>query len=260
MVLRSQSTLQQGAMTLRSHQPWTSVSSPVSQLVNVKSCELAQVPKSDKPLRCMLLAYMRLRFCRCQQKSRTSLSNPVSQARCPPETTTNAHCRLTCFHPLAGPSSSFGRSRQALWARPSAQLRLQPVHTVDLLTSTVLQVPAAILDVNVKPCEVGQVPNQEHTQCMVCPASSYSFDPLVDSCKPCPQGADCNGGASLLPQQQFWHSAPDSDHIVSCPNSNACAGNSAALLACQNATYASLAGVSAVRCILCHSTIYLPTH
>lgn len=46
-------------------------------------------------------------------------------------------------------------------------------------------------------------------------------------------------GATLVPQQGYWHSAPDSDHMVSCPNSNACQGNTAFLLACQNATYSA---------------------
>ena len=100
-----------------------------------------------------------------------------------------------------------------------------------------VQVPAAIVQVTVQPCGLGQVPAAGQNECMVCPSSTYSFDPGVDTCKPCPAQATCSGGATLVPQQQFWHSAPESDHIVACPNNNACAGNTAALLACQNATY-----------------------
>lgn len=44
-------------------------------------------------------------------------------------------------------------------------------------------------------------------------------------------------GATLVPQQGYWHSAPDSDHILPCPNSKACQGNTAFLLTCQNSTY-----------------------
>ena len=54
---------------------------------------------------------------------------------------------------------------------------------------------------------------------------------------PCVRVLHAGAGATLVPQQGYWHSAPDSDHIVSCPNRNACQGNTAALLACQNATY-----------------------
>lgn len=100
-------------------------------------------------------------------------------------------------------------------------------------------VPAAVLQVHVQPCGMGQVPNSDQTQCTLCPSSSYSFDPGVKDCKACPHGATCIGGATLVPQQHFWHSAPDSDHIVACPNNNACAGDTAALLACQNATYSA---------------------
>ena len=97
--------------------------------------------------------------------------------------------------------------------------------------------PAATVQVTVQPCGLGQVPSSDNSQCTLCPSSTYSFDPLVDDCKPCPSQATCMGGATLVPQQQFWHSAPDSDHIITCPNNNACAGSTAALLACQNATY-----------------------
>lgn len=99
------------------------------------------------------------------------------------------------------------------------------------------QVPAAILQIDVQPCGLGQVPVQDGNQCTACPSASYSFDPASGACKPCPAQGICNGGATLVPQQQHWHSAPDSDYIVTCPNSNACAGSASELLACQNATY-----------------------
>lgn len=107
----------------------------------------------------------------------------------------------------------------------------------DLLLNCAKQVPAATVQVTVQPCGVGQVPSADQNQCTLCPSSSYSFDPTVDDCKTCPTGATCIGGATLVPQQQYWHSAPDSDHIVTCPNNNACAGNTKALLTCQNLTY-----------------------
>ena len=50
-------------------------------------------------------------------------------------------------------------------------------------------------------------------------------------------GADCFGGATLVPHNGWWHSAADSDNIVSCPNTNACQRNNTALLVCQAASY-----------------------
>lgn len=108
------------------------------------------------------------------------------------------------------------------------------------------QVPPAILQIHVQPCGVGQVPTQDGNECIACPSSSYSFDPASGACKPCPAQGTCTGGATLVPQHQYWHSAPDSDHIVTCPNGNACAGNTKALLACQNAIYQAQLDVSQV--------------
>ena len=58
------------------------------------------------------------------------------------------------------------------------------------------------------------------------------------SASPALKGGNCTGGgATLVPQQQYWHSDAQSDHIVMCPNNNACQGNTSALVACQNITY-----------------------
>ena len=130
---------------------------------------------------------------------------------------------------------------------PPRPANLELVTPATMLCCLRLQVPAAILQVHVQPCGLGQIPSQDGTQCISCPSSSYSFDPAVDACQPCPAGATCTGGALLVPQQQFWHSAPDSDHIVTCPNNNACAGDTTALLACQNATYDARLDVGQVR-------------
>ena len=110
-----------------------------------------------------------------------------------------------------------------------------------------VQVPAAVVQVTVQACGLGQVSAAGQNECMLCPSSTYSFDPGEDTCQPCPAQATCSGGATLVPHQQFWHSAPDSDHIVACPNNGACAGSTATLLACQNATYQASLDVEQVR-------------
>ena len=51
----------------------------------------------------------------------------------------------------------------------------------------------------------------------------------------------------------YWHSAPDSDWIVPCPNSEACQGNSDELLRCKKASYDAAANQIVVR--LAHSML-----
>ncbi|DBA73772.1 TPA: hypothetical protein ACH3X2_009743 [Trebouxia sp. C0005] len=98
-------------------------------------------------------------------------------------------------------------------------------------------VTPAVIQVNVSSCRLGQVATSAE-QCTFCTPGSYSFDPTTNVCKPCPQGGNCTGGgATLVPQQQYWHSDAQSDHIITCPNNNACQGNTSALVACQNTTY-----------------------
>ena len=148
-----------------------------------------------------------------------------------------------------------------VWMCPDALLYLS-AFGVTTACCAVAQVPAAFLQVSVQPCGVGQVPTEDSNQCVPCPSSSYSFDPTVGTCKPCPTGATCTGGATLVPEQQFWHSAPDSDHIVTCPNNNACAGNTSALLACQSSVYQAQLDVSQAgpRCIALISLLLACTH
>ncbi|GLC55873.1 hypothetical protein PLESTB_001038400 [Pleodorina starrii] len=43
-----------------------------------------------------------------------------------------------------------------------------------------------------------------------------------DSCKTCPSNALCLGGAVIVPEQGYWHSAANSTQIHSCPNPSAC--------------------------------------
>lgn len=42
------------------------------------------------------------------------------------------------------------------------------------------------------------------------------------ACYPCPDGADCRGGAVMVPQQGYWHSAANSSSMNPCLNPQAC--------------------------------------
>ena len=101
-----------------------------------------------------------------------------------------------------------------------------------------MQVRQAVLVVDVRPCVTSEY-QQTSAMCFECSASTYSFDSSNSSCDSCPANANCTAGANLFPQVQFWHSAADSDWMVSCPNGNACTGDRDELLRCKKALYAA---------------------
>ena len=100
----------------------------------------------------------------------------------------------------------------------------------------VLQVPAASVPVHVRQCVVGEIKSTPET-CTSCLASTFSFTSNHTACDACPANANCTGGATLVPNLQYWQSAPFSDFMVQCPNSKACEGNREALRTCKQQAY-----------------------
>lgn len=102
-----------------------------------------------------------------------------------------------------------------------------------------VQVPQYRSQVIVRACVIGEVAATPAT-CTLCPAATFSLSPANSSCDtPCPNNAECLGGAILIPEQGYWHSAADSTYMASCPNPSACSGARHDLVACQNASYAA---------------------
>ncbi|KAL3155043.1 hypothetical protein ABBQ38_011563 [Trebouxia sp. C0009 RCD-2024] len=100
-------------------------------------------------------------------------------------------------------------------------------------------VPQYRSQVIVRACVIGEVAATPAT-CTLCPAATFSLSPANSSCDtPCPNNAECLGGAILIPEQGYWHSAADSTYMASCPNPSACSGARHDLVACQNASYAA---------------------
>lgn len=105
-----------------------------------------------------------------------------------------------------------------------------------------VQVSAAVLTITVHPCEVGQRPQDGSdavtTQtCTLCPANTFSWNSSNPTCPPCPKGAQCNGGATVIPEQGYvapWWGSPN---MTLCPNPNACQRDMKAVAFCQNATF-----------------------
>lgn len=108
-----------------------------------------------------------------------------------------------------------------------------------------LQVPPAYKLVTVRNCTTGEV-QISATICSACPASSFSFNSSNTACNICPANANCSGGANLVPLSQYWHSSHSSDHVISCPNNNACLGSRDELLQCKNASYMLKSGLTPV--------------
>ncbi len=96
-----------------------------------------------------------------------------------------------------------------------------------------VQVPAASMTLRVQPCSLGSITSGNNTICTVCGNSTFSLDPTSTVCDACPSGAQCNGSAAFIPPAEYYHSSPNSTHIVSCPNPGACGGDRTALLDCK---------------------------
>jgi len=96
-----------------------------------------------------------------------------------------------------------------------------------------MQVPAASMILRVQPCSLGSITSGNNTICTVCGNSTFSLDPSSIVCDACPSGAQCNGSAAFIPPMEYYHSSPNSTHIVSCPNPGACGGDRTALLDCK---------------------------
>jgi hypothetical protein len=71
------------------------------------------------------------------------------------------------------------------------------------------RIPEVNLSVVVRPCIVGEVAPIPDT-CEPCVPGFYSLDPNLEVCNVCPSGATCPGGAAVVPQPGWWHSAATS--------------------------------------------------
>jgi hypothetical protein len=64
----------------------------------------------------------------------------------------------------------------------------------------------------------------KNSSCLICPASTYSFDPTEGHCTLCPGEATCLGGAAVSLDEGYWRSEPLSDTIYECYLRKYCKG------------------------------------
>ena len=78
------------------------------------------------------------------------------------------------------------------------------------------------ITVEVKPCEMGEVPSGNGTFCESCNAVSFNFSPEEDlECHPCPENGDCSSQV-ILPNKGYWHRTPCSERVQRCLTTEAC--------------------------------------
>eukprot|EP00775_Hariotina_reticulata_P005170 gene5170-5408_t len=122
-------------------------------------------------------------------------------------------------------------------------ITLSLVESLDLVMLGVV-VPPVAMKVCVRQCVAGEISTGD--ACEVCRKGSYSLSAgSDDTCLPCPSaGAECPGGAVILPQDGWWHSSPYSAQVHSCPNPAACQGNRSVVLLARAAGLCGLASHS----------------
>jgi hypothetical protein len=73
-------------------------------------------------------------------------------------------------------------------------------------------IPPVNLSMVVRACVVGEVAPFPET-CEPCIPGFYSLDARQTMCNVCPAGAECPGGASMVPLLGWWHSTPTSSQM-----------------------------------------------
>ncbi|KAF6259603.1 hypothetical protein COO60DRAFT_1638283 [Scenedesmus sp. NREL 46B-D3] len=92
---------------------------------------------------------------------------------------------------------------QGLALLSEVKLRATPgLYTLAVASTTDKELPPALVHVEVRACEVGEVTNELGDACEPCSPGSYSLDPTNFTCDACPLHANCPGGPALLGKAQ----------------------------------------------------------
>eukprot|EP00803_Ostreobium_quekettii_P011089 evm.model.scf_567.3 EVM.evm.TU.scf_567.3 scf_567:58789-75972(+) len=79
-----------------------------------------------------------------------------------------------------------------------------------------------VLEVEVRPCAMGEVERGQGSICEPCQTNLYSFNPKDSECKTCPTAnAFCNG-STITPLKGYWHSTSRSPQIAECLHVEPC--------------------------------------
>eukprot|EP00210_Caulerpa_lentillifera_P007791 g7435.t1 len=78
-------------------------------------------------------------------------------------------------------------------------------------------------------CSINHYLIKDYKECVECEKDEYNFHPDTETCKSCPNNADCSE-EYVLPRSGHWNSFPCSKHIQECINKDACLGLDPSLL------------------------------
>lgn len=82
-------------------------------------------------------------------------------------------------------------------------------------------VESGLASLSIRACNIGEHNITEGKICSVCQPGFYGFDPAIP-CQACKTQANCTGGASQVPKNNFWHSTPFSTQFHECLVPRAC--------------------------------------
>ena len=80
-------------------------------------------------------------------------------------------------------------------------------------------VKSEVVEFLIRDCVIGE--SRSDVACIPCSDGLFSLIPDTQ-CHPCPEDAVCRGGASVIPQDTYWHSTPFSPEIHKCLVDVAC--------------------------------------
>jgi hypothetical protein len=143
--------------------------------------------------------------------------------------------RLVVFGNLGGAATVTNgtASFKDIYLQPNLYTPNNSVYTFNLTVtgSHTIERPVSVI---IRNCNIGERLTDTYS-CLPCRNNTFSNDPALGSCAPCPVGGDCTTGM-LLPKKAFWQSHPQSPQVHHCPLSNSCTGNTTDLGAFMNET------------------------
>eukprot|EP00516_Mucochytrium_quahogii_P008466 CAMPEP_0203744692 /NCGR_PEP_ID=MMETSP0098-20131031/678_1 /ASSEMBLY_ACC=CAM_ASM_000208 /TAXON_ID=96639 /ORGANISM=" , Strain NY0313808BC1" /LENGTH=1271 /DNA_ID=CAMNT_0050632279 /DNA_START=983 /DNA_END=4795 /DNA_ORIENTATION=+ len=74
-------------------------------------------------------------------------------------------------------------------------------------------------------CPLGSVSSIDRSYCEVCRTRTLSWDPKRPACNGCPNGANCTGGAAVVPMAGYYHTSLSSYQFHKCSSEEACSYN-----------------------------------
>ena len=83
------------------------------------------------------------------------------------------------------------------------------------------QLPALLIEVEVRSCRIGEFVQENGKLCVPCSGSQYNFRSNHSACVPCPEHGNCTANI-IHPAKGYWHRNPCSQYMQQCLSREAC--------------------------------------